>query len=56
MPVAGPARRKEEEMSSDRGAARAYDRVLRELDDIERQSPLERFMAAHEPWKERQGD
>jgi hypothetical protein len=36
-----------------RGAARAYDRLLRELDDIERQSPLERFMASHEPWKDR---
>jgi hypothetical protein len=39
-----------------RGAARAYDRLLRELDDIERQSPLERFMASHEQWKDRQGD
>lgn len=39
-----------------RGAARAYDRLLRELDDIERQAPIERFMASHEQWKERQGD
>lgn len=39
-----------------RGAARAYERLLRELDDIERQSPMERFMASHEQWKERQGD
>jgi hypothetical protein len=39
-----------------RGAARAYDRLLRELDDIERQSPVDRFMASHEQWKERQGD
>ena len=39
-----------------RGAARAYDRLLRELDEIERHSPMERFMAAHEQWKERQGD
>jgi hypothetical protein len=37
-----------------RGAARAYDRLLRELDDIERHSPMERFMAAHEPWKDEQ--
>lgn len=36
-----------------RGAVRAYDRLLRELDDIERHSPLERFMASHEEWKER---
>ena len=35
-----------------RGAARAYDRLLRELDDIERQSPMERFMAAHEQWRD----
>lgn len=35
-----------------RGAARAYGRLLRELDDIERQSPVERFMAAHEQWKD----
>jgi hypothetical protein len=34
-----------------RGAARSYQRLLRELDDIERQSPAERFMAAHEQWK-----
>jgi hypothetical protein len=39
-----------------RGAARAYDRLLCELDDIERQSPLERFMATHEQWKDRQED
>ncbi|OFW06582.1 MAG: hypothetical protein A3H96_13020 [Acidobacteria bacterium RIFCSPLOWO2_02_FULL_67_36] len=39
-----------------RGAARAYERLLRELDDIERHSPIERFMASHEQWKERQGD
>jgi hypothetical protein len=39
-----------------RGAARAYARLLRELDDIERHSPLERYMASHEQWKERQGD
>lgn len=39
-----------------RGAARAYDRVLRELDDIERQSPMERFMAAHEQWKQHEAD
>jgi hypothetical protein len=39
-----------------RGAARAYERLLRELDDIERHSPLERFMASHEQWKDRQGD
>ena len=39
-----------------RGATRAYDRLLSELDDIERQSPLERFMASHEQWKERQED
>ena len=37
-----------------RGAARGYDRLLRELDDIERQSPHERFMAAHEQWKDGQ--
>jgi len=37
-------------------AARAYTRLLRELDDIERHSPMERFMASHEEWKERQGD
>ena len=36
-----------------RGAARRYDRLLRELDDIERHSPMNRFMAAHESWKER---
>lgn len=35
-----------------RGAARSYDRLLRELDDIERQSPVDRFMAAHEQWKD----
>lgn len=35
-----------------RGAARAYERLLRELDDIERHSPMERFMAAHEQWKD----
>jgi hypothetical protein len=39
-----------------RGAARGYERLLRELDDIERQSPLERFMASHEQWKEEHGD
>jgi hypothetical protein len=33
-----------------RAAARSYERLLRELDDIERQSPVERFMAAHEAW------
>ena len=33
-------------------AARSYERRLRELDDIERESPLERFMAAHEEWKQ----
>src|SRR3990167_6012169 len=33
-----------------RGAARAYERLLRELDDIERHSPIERFMASHEQW------
>jgi hypothetical protein len=35
-----------------RGVARAYDRLLRELDDIERQSPMERFLAAHERWRD----
>lgn len=39
-----------------RGAARAYDRLLRELDDIERYLPVERFLASHEQWKDRQGD
>lgn len=39
-----------------RGGRRAYERLLRELDDIERQSPLQRFMASHEQWKERQRD
>ena len=39
-----------------RGGRRAYERLLRDLDDIERQSPLQRFMAAHEQWKERQRD
>jgi hypothetical protein len=34
-----------------RGVARRYERGLRELDDIERDSPVERFMAAHEQWK-----
>jgi hypothetical protein len=34
-----------------RGVARRYERGLRELDDIERQSPQDRFMAAHEEWK-----
>jgi hypothetical protein len=34
-----------------RAAARGYDRLLGELDDIERYSPLERFMASHEQWK-----
>jgi uncharacterized membrane protein len=38
------------------GAARSYQRLLRELDDIERHSPLERYMASHEQWKEPQGD
>jgi len=31
--------------------ARRYERLLRELDDSERDSPLERFIAAHEKWK-----
>jgi hypothetical protein len=31
--------------------ARRYDRQLRELDDIEQQSPFERFIAAHEQWR-----
>jgi hypothetical protein len=34
-----------------RGVARRYERRLRELDDIERDSPVERFLAAHEQWK-----
>ncbi len=34
-----------------RRAERRYDHLLRELDDIERQSPVERFLAAHEQWK-----
>jgi hypothetical protein len=37
-----------------RGAARSYERLLRELDDIERQSPADRFMAAHEAWADGQ--
>jgi hypothetical protein len=37
-----------------RGAARAYGRLLRELDDIERHAPMERFMAAHEQWTDEQ--
>lgn len=30
--------------------AKGYERQLRELDDIERVSPLERYLAAHEKW------
>jgi len=36
-----------------RRVARGYDRLLYELNDIERDSPFERFMATHvEQWKE----
>ena len=34
-----------------RGVARRYERALRELEELERQSPVERFMAAHEQWR-----
>jgi hypothetical protein len=34
-----------------RRAARGYERQLRELDDIERLSPAERYLAAHEQWR-----
>lgn len=36
-----------------RREARNYERLLHELDDIEGHSPLERFVAAHEQWKDR---
>ena len=36
-----------------RRVARGYDRLLHELDDIERDSPFQRFIATHyEQWKE----
>lgn len=42
--------------SVQRRVARNYGRLLRDLDHIERDSPLERFMATHEQWKERKRD
>lgn len=36
----------------ERAMVRRYDRTLRELDEIEQGSPVERFMATHEQWKQ----